>query len=337
MNQKILIVSINGDDNSGGVERVVFYLNDILSKKYSVELLSRKGRPHKFDKIVYPLLFSFILLFKKNIIIISNSWQSFLFPVDFSFHHGTTAGFLRKTGRKSIGSSLLAWMEKISAKKARMNIAVSENCRDELIHIYGINPGKIIVLNNFVNEYAFYPEPADAHNTIRILFSGRLEYRKGIDKLLGLAKHIQDIPGFELCFALNSPLNRGLFEGLKGVTLRTNLTIEEMRRFYASGDVLYFPSRYEGFSMATLEALSSGLPVIGSEFAVPVEIRRYDFVRIFEGDDFPSFLDTVRTLHDENRRRRREIHEIIARDFGREQYKDTLFSIIEKYTEGHSG
>jgi glycosyltransferase involved in cell wall biosynthesis len=102
-----------------------------------------------------------------------------------------------------------------------------------------------------------------------------------------------------------------------------------MRKFYASGDVLYFPSLYEGFSMAVLEALSSGLPVIGTKFALPGEIRRYDFVRLFEGNDLSLLLDTVKTLYTENRDKRRKIHKVISGDFGYEQYKNKLFSIVE--------
>jgi hypothetical protein len=64
--QKIILVSLNGDDNSGGVERVVYYLNVILHETYSVSILKRKGKPGKFDKLIFPLLFSFRLLFIWN-------------------------------------------------------------------------------------------------------------------------------------------------------------------------------------------------------------------------------------------------------------------------------
>jgi len=57
---------MNGDDNSGGVERVVYYLNAILGEKYSVSILKRKGKPGKFDKLIFPLLFSLRLLFKRD-------------------------------------------------------------------------------------------------------------------------------------------------------------------------------------------------------------------------------------------------------------------------------
>jgi glycosyltransferase involved in cell wall biosynthesis len=328
MDKKIAIVSLNGDDNSGGVERVVYYLKNILSERYAVSIIRRNGKRRKTDKIVYPLLFSFRLFFCKNTMTISNSWQSFLFPVDFSIHHGTTAGYIRAASCKSMGASYIAFMEKISARKAKTIIAVSENCKKELEELYKINPKKIFVLNNFVDEKLFSPEETEPHQTTRILFSGRLEERKGLSRLLELALFIESKSEYELWIAVNSKDNCELFSNYKNTRIFYNLDIPGMRKFYSSGDVFYFPTRYEGFSMATLEALASGTPVIGTQFAIPEELRHYDFVKIFENDDLNLLVKTISELFQKNKSRRYEIFRTIIRDFGHEQYKDKLFSLI---------
>jgi glycosyltransferase involved in cell wall biosynthesis len=326
--KNIAIVSLNGDDNSGGVERVVFYLKKILREQYSVFIMSRNGRSRKFDKIFYPLLFSIKLFFIKDSITISNSWQSFLFPVDFSIHHGTTAGYLKVVQAKSIGASYIAWMEKISARQAKTVIAVSKNCKRELEEIYKIDPKKIIVVNNFVDEKLFFPEERPDHDNIRILFSGRLEDRKGLPQLLNLASYVESISGFEIILAINSKINCELFSNFKKTSIYYNLDIPAMRKFYSSGDIFYFPTNYEGFSMATLEALSSGIPVIGTKFAIPEELDHYDFVGIFEDGDLRSLISEIQKMTQKNKSRRHEIHKIITRDFGCEQYKNKLLSIF---------
>lgn len=333
--KKIVLVSLNGDDNSGGVERVVYYLNRILSEQYDVSILKRGISFGGFDKIIYPLLFSLKLFFIRNAVVISNSWQSFLFPADFSIHHGTTAGYMRNAGIKSKKSAFLAWMEKTSAQKARKILAVSQNCKNELEDIYNVQSDNIIVLNNFVDERLFYPEKTNAHRSldkIRILFSGRLEERKGLPKLLTLAEVLRHTRGYELHLAVNSAENCGLFEGIENVYLHKNLTIPEMRLFYSGGDVLYFPSLYEGFSMATLEALACGLPVIGTAFAVPAELCKYQFTCLFEENDASLLLSHIKNLHDKFHAKKNEIHSIIARDFGYGQYKIKLLSLIQKTT-----
>jgi glycosyltransferase involved in cell wall biosynthesis len=326
--KKIILVSLNGDDNSGGVERVVYYLNVILSEKYSVSILKRKGKPGKFDKLVYPLLFSLRLLFKKNAFVISNSWQSFLYPVDFSIHHGTTAGYMRHAGVSSKKSTLLARMEKISARRARTVIAVSENCKRELEELYGIAPEKIIVLNNFVDERLFYPQVTEKSETIKILFSGRLEERKGLSKLLELARSIEATDKYQLKIAVNSSDNCALFANLKNTVIFSHLDINAMRDFYNSGDVFYFPTKYEGFSMATLEALACGIPVVGTGFAIPEEIRHYDFVRVEESPDNKNILEVIEQMKIKFVNIRSEIHQQITKDFGYRRYKARLIQMI---------
>jgi len=325
--EKIIIVSLNGDDNSGGVERVAYYLNAILSEKYSVSMLKRKGKPGRLDKLVYPLLFSLRLLFKKNSIVISNSWQSFLYPVDFSIHHGTTAGYMRHAGIKSKKSALLAWMEKVSARRAKTVIAVSENCKRELIELYGAAPEKIVVLNNLVDERLFYPQSAEKNDKTTILFSGRLEERKGLAALLELARAVESTDKYQLKIAANSGDNAALFARFKNTVILSRLDINAMREFYNSGDVFYFPTKYEGFSMATLEALACGTPVLGTGFAIPEEIRHYAFVRIEESAGVEKTLAAVEEMKRNFDHKRSEIHLTIARDFGYDQYKTKLFQI----------
>jgi len=40
---------------------------------------------------------------------------------------------------------------------------------------------------------------------------------------------------------------------------------KEVRKFYAASDLFVFPTEYESFSMATLEAVSSGLPILATK------------------------------------------------------------------------
>ena len=326
---KIIIVSLNGDDNSGGVERVVYYLKAILSEKYSVSMLKRNGKPFKLDKLIYPLLFSLRLLLKKKSVIISNSWQSFLYPVDFSIHHGTSAGYMRHTGIKSKKTALLAWMEKISARRAKTIIAVSENCRRELIDLYRVASEKIIVQNNFVDERLFFPLPAEKHDRTIILFSGRLEERKGLYALLELSKAIESSGRYLLKIASNSRENTELFASSKNTVILSSLDINAMCEFYNSGDVFYFPTKYEGFSMATLESLACGTPVLGTGFAIPEEIRNYDFVRIENTAGIKKTLASIDALKQKFFNKRSEIHQIITRDFGYEQYNAKLLDLID--------
>jgi glycosyltransferase involved in cell wall biosynthesis len=157
--KKIVIVSLYGITNAGGVERVCYYLYEILSKKYPVQLVTKLNiKFGKFDTLLQPILMSIRLCFIRNKIVFSNSWQSFLYPVDFCVHHGTTKGFTMKIPEtETFGSTIISLMEKISCKTARRIIAVSNSAARELMSLYGADPEKITILNNFVDEHLFYP------------------------------------------------------------------------------------------------------------------------------------------------------------------------------------
>lgn len=329
----IYIVSLNGKKNTGGVERVVCYLDDILSNLYTTKIIKKSNKDFKkLNNILHPILISLKLYFKLNKFVISNSWQSFLFPADLSIHHGTSKGVILYTRNKKIALKLTALMENISAKLAKKVIAVSENCKNELINYYSINPNKIIVLNNCVDEEQFYPIQKEKKEVITVLFSGSLSERKGLSQLVLFSDFLeQNDVGIELKIATNTDSNNYLFQGRKKTSIYSDVGFDKMCEFYQSGDVLYFPTLYEGFSMSTLEALSTGIPVIGSKFAIMPELEKYDFCKIIEKEaKIEELTNEIKYLYSNYKDKKEYIHEIIANDFGKKQYYSKVLDIINQ-------
>jgi glycosyltransferase involved in cell wall biosynthesis len=164
---------------------------------------------------------------------------------------------------------------------------------------------------------------------ITILFSGRLQKRKGLAKLKELADYIETVPGYTLNIACNDKTNADLFQNNAKTTIQTGLGLEQMRAFYNSGDALFFPSLYEGFSMATLEALACGIPVIGTGAAIQEELRKYDFVMTLNDDmDMPCVFKHIDRLVEQYGTQKTMIHEQIKHDFGYDQYEKKLLSLI---------
>ncbi len=331
--KKIIIVSLIGTKPVGGVERVVNNLKEILSDTDSVKIIQSHINLWKFQIIFYPLWFSFKLLFARKKIVISNSWQAFLYPSDFSIHHGTTAGYINNFPEsKSLGACYISWMEKVSARRAKRVIAVSENCRKELVNLYKISPDKIFVLNNFVDEEHFHPlvfENKNEKSSLTLLFSGSAGKRKGVEHLLNLAAYIEGKKNVFLKIASPSDTNAGLFSNFShNTTFLSGLRFDQMNDFYNSGDVLFFPTKYEGFSMATLEALCSGIPILGSNYAVPVELQKYDFAKRIEDFSPEKVIEEALKLKKKYSSCRYEIHDIVKKEFGKEQYVRKLYGLI---------
>lgn len=340
-NEKIIIVSQLGISNAGGVERVSYYLKEILERNsYNVELLTRgKFNFRMLSNLLWPLILSFRLHFIKHTLVIGNSYHCFLYPADLSIHHGTMRGVLNhcKAGR---AGAIIAWMEKISAIKAKKILAVSWNCQKELIEYYKINPDKIEVFNNFVDENIFFPPKSatvtndnSAKETIAVLFSGALTERKGLKKLIEFSDYIEshDLPyNIELRLASNSKEAFHFFQNRKNTKIISGMGISEMPDFYRNGSLLIFPTLYEGFSMATLEALASGLPVLGTDFAVTKELENFDFCKMDDFSDIAKSVENCISLYEKYSSKKEEIAAAIIKDFGKAAYEKKLLAFVEE-------
>ncbi len=326
----ILVVSIFGNKSAGGVERVTFFLEKVLSKEYEVKLLSGNLSFGKYDIVLYPFFFFVKLLLCRRYLVISNGWQCWMKSVDYLICHGTTQGIINHMPElASFGSGYISFMERIAMRNAKKILAVSNHCQRELIELYRVSPDKITVLNNFVDCSLFTPDIVKEETKgLVFIFSGRICARKGMYELLALANYIESHKVYELKIACNDLENAEIFSGLEKTAVISGLSLHEMGNFYNSGDVMYFPSHYEGFSMAALEALACGIPVIGSKFAIAEELREYDFTYVTNGERPEEIVKIGTYLKEKYSLKKDNIHTVIEHNFGYEQYKNKLLEII---------
>ncbi len=111
-----------------------------------------------------------------------------------------------------------------------------------------------------------------------VAFVGRLERRKGVDDLIAAIPEIRSaIPGCRFVLAGSDGENSeqggsyaALVDGLEdgqaaGVTLAGRVTDAERDALLRTCTLAVFPSRYESFGLAILEALSLGAPVVATD------------------------------------------------------------------------
>jgi glycosyltransferase involved in cell wall biosynthesis len=92
-----------------------------------------------------------------------------------------------------------------------------------------------------------------------VLFAGRLVEKKGVPILLQV---IRDLQGYHFMVVGNGPLQPKLSENLTWIPF---VPPEQMPAVYQAADVFFLPSHSEGFPLAILEAMASGLPVVTSK------------------------------------------------------------------------
>ncbi|MBI0584317.1 MAG: glycosyltransferase family 4 protein [Methanomassiliicoccus sp.] len=209
--------------------------------------------------------------------------------------HFTSVGLAEGTLRGTPGylptRYLLPVFEKISTR-AKEVIAVSTKVQRELRTHYHSHS---TVIENGVDLERFVPmDRMDARRRLGIdhtgplaIFVGRGDHTKGIDLLCGIAKQRDDLR--TLCVTSSD---------LKGKRLivRRNVPNEMMPLHYAAADLLLFPSRYESFGYAPLEAMACDVPVVASRtglFEDFTDERAGVVVPRFEVHDYLEAIDRV--------------------------------------------
>jgi glycosyltransferase involved in cell wall biosynthesis len=152
-------------------------------------------------------------------------------------------------------------------------IAVSRDVADELSERFGWPAAKIRVGYNAVEIDRFGgPPPAGLREQIGgdperplVLTPARLDEQKGLPVLLRAAA---DLPGVDFVLAGEGPERTSLeaLAGEMGIADRVHFLgyRDDISQLLAACDVFALPSLYEGSSLAVLEAMAAGRPVVSS-------------------------------------------------------------------------
>jgi D-inositol-3-phosphate glycosyltransferase len=161
-------------------------------------------------------------------------------------------------------------------------IAATEREKGELAQYYNAPPEKVGVVPCGVNLELF--RPSDRRAARRelglgdekiILFVGRLDPLKGIDRLLRAMTHLRDSDNLRLIIiggderSLNERERLSRLAARLGiedrVTFRGMVRQELLPGYYRAADCCVVPSYHESFGLVALEALACGTPVVSSD------------------------------------------------------------------------
>jgi glycosyltransferase involved in cell wall biosynthesis len=178
------------------------------------------------------------------------------------------------------------YTEKIAASRCDLAVACSEAVKKELIQYYGCPAKKIRVIHNGVNTEKFTPMDKQQARK-RLSLSPNQKYALWVGsnpqrKRLSMAIKAVSI----------SKCSKLLVVGINGKNTEKTVFLgkipeQDLIAAYSAADVLIFPTVYEGFPLAPLEALACGLPIIVSEESNMGEIIKDGVQGFVINDDNP--------------------------------------------------
>lgn len=229
------------------------------------------------------------------------------YPIPVISHFGsTTKGFLEATPRasqmetdlkhiwydlKKVGAIKevniktrrpmrdIAEIEEYVASKAEAIIATSLNVKNELLEM-GIEEKKIHIIHNAIEDYWFDNHRPDPIDEPHIVFLGRIGgdaftmKLKGVDRLIHLYQHFDDVKKTTICMTSNKSIVSWLLNELPNHSLYVNMKKDKIPQVIKGlrGSILFISSRYEGFSLSLIEGMSQGLVPIVYAVGVAPEI-----------------------------------------------------------------
>jgi len=198
--------------------------------------------------------------------------------------------------------------ERYLAKHCHRIIAATEKEKKDIILYYGASPETISVIPCGVNLELFQPMDKErarkqlgfSNNGKSILFVGRIEPLKGIDKLLMAMPYLKNKRGPRLLVIGGDEHSQYEMERLQrlsqelhiqeSVTFLGLIRQEELPLFYNAADVCAVPSYYESFGLVVLESLACGTPVVATKVGGTESIIRQGETGYVVIDNTPSRL-----------------------------------------------
>lgn len=170
-------------------------------------------------------------------------------------------------------------MTTAAAKKADLIITVSENSRNDIKHLLGVDEEKVRVIYNGVEEKFFENKAGWTEKRDHILLVTSPKPHKNLEGALRAFSMISNRITQELIVAGEPPDNGSPIYDLiekngitDRVTFRGRLSGDELRELYAGALILVSLSRYEGFGLPAIEAMASGAAVVLSDVSSHPEV-----------------------------------------------------------------
>jgi glycosyltransferase involved in cell wall biosynthesis len=204
-----------------------------------------------------------------------------------------------------------------AARRSDRILTVSEASKRDILHFFNVQPEKIVVVYNAIDEHFSATPSEEQVARIReryqldhkfVLYVGNIKPHKNLVRLIEAFSQLRRthddlkllIIGDEISKlpALRRAVHRNKLH--KFVRFLGYLKDDTLTVLYRLASVFVFPSLYEGFGLPPLEAMASGTPVVTSNVSSLPEVTG-DAAVLVDPYDIDSIGDGMRRILDDPR------------------------------------
>lgn len=206
--------------------------------------------------------------------------------------------FTRDSGM--LKNKVYAAIERVLARGCDSIINISKS-EQNAAEVFGLPVKKMITIDNSIVVPAILPKKREFDGKLRILFVGRFDRQKGVDLLVEAAKKLPQM-AFKLA---GRPVVGGFSiaddELPNNVELLGWLTPEEVAKEMLNSDAVIIPSRWEGFGLVALEAMSNQCAVLGANVGGLANIIDSDEIgKLFQPESVEAIVDVLSSVNRES-------------------------------------
>ncbi len=313
-----LIVQIIPTLGLGGAERVVLCLAEQLPKSGVPAITLAHVEGGKMEKDFLERNLPYAVLVREGFL---KRWKNFwalrralidLKPV-WVHTHLFGSDFWGRLAAKSAGVPKIATTEhnlnadfsiwrvlglKMTKHLADQYIAISEQVKSYLIKNIGVTPKKIKLIYNGLDLKRILRRPSrPPHDIPKLIYVGRLEPQKNPEFLLRVLSTIKQ--PWELSVIGTGSLElalKNLAEELKiAPRVRFLGARQDVPQLLADQDFFLFPSLWEGFGLAVVEAAAAGVPVLASDLPVLRELINNEIATLLPANDQAAWAQAIQS------------------------------------------
>ncbi len=207
-------------------------------------------------------------------------------------------------------SYLLQEISLIALKhKADLVAALNPMLRDDLLKI-GFKKDKLVVVTAGIRNRDAKRLPQPISKPYDAVFLGRMHPSKGILDLIPIWRFVcKDLPEAKLVIigqsnpAIIQILHKkaGEYKIQKNIQILGPLSDTKVQTYLTRSKLFYFTDHEAGFGLAGLEAMSSGLPVLGWDIGILGQVFRKGFIKIKPFDYNQFALKTIELLQNKSK------------------------------------